>query len=162
MATTLRPGMEVLGCDGHKIGTVHRLFSGAAWHPTGETPEEIDLDPVDDDKERPGEVAPVYDAAFLGTAEYGSSQASAMAPFPTSDTPGAAPLPEGAMSFSPSNTKYMEVRHHGILGRQRETIYVPLSAVDAIVDHTITLSCTRDEAVRRYGDQPAPEEAPAG
>ena len=162
MATTLRPGMDVCGSDGQGIGKMHRLFSAAAAR-GGQDPSDIDLDPNQGDHRHLGDVAPVYDAALLGTADYGSGQISGMAPFAATDAShtGAA-TPEGAMTFSPSDTKYMEVHHHGLLGLRHASMYVPLRAVDAISEHTITLSCTRDDAMRLYGDRPAPDEFPEG
>jgi hypothetical protein len=151
--------MEVCGSDGQTIGKVHRLFSGARVHPEGVDHPDIDLDPADEDSRHLGDLASTYDAALLGSADYGSSQVSGIAPFATPDrAPGGSEMPEGAMTFSPSDTKFMEVRHHGLLGLKSETVYVPFDAVDAISPDSITLACSREDALRIYGNRPAPVE----
>jgi hypothetical protein len=158
MAITVRRGMDVCGSDGRKIGKVTRLFSGAAVHMGAHEHGDVDVTPDDGAHLILGDAPATYDAALIGNADYGSGQVSGIAPFAGPDSGhSTGETPEGAATFAPSDTKYMEVHHHGLLGRHQERIYVPFSAVEAISEDNIVLDCTYDEAARLYSDQPSLE-----
>jgi hypothetical protein len=84
---------------------------------------------------------------------------------------GIAPVPAGAGQdavsntgttggalFTPSDTKYFELKTGGVLGLGGHTWYVPFSAVASAAPEAVTLSCTKDECEERYSERPSPLE----
>lgn len=62
-------------------------------------------------------------------------------------------------TLTPSNTKYFEVHHGGILGIGGTSLYIPFSAVEAVSPgDSVTINCTADEAAQQFAQEPAPLE----
>jgi hypothetical protein len=166
-------GMEVLSADGVSIGTVARVFSAApspsghaagapAAPPSTTTP---DVAPAGRETEElafgaPGAAAlPGGFADAPGAGPY-SQSGPGMAGNAAIEYAAAEPLSAlglgGEATLTPSDTKYIEVHHGGILGLGGESFYIPFSAVSAVNgSHSLTLTCSRDECAARFAQEPA-------
>jgi hypothetical protein len=174
-AFDVRKGLDVFSSDGQKLGTVESIFSGKATAvdtgdgrftdmqaaPAGPTP--IDPDPTvassDDDA---GSVASGPEARLpvtqgLGTFNTGTettgfaggAQPAGAAVGPATEGMG------GSVTLTPSDTKYIAVKHGGFLGFGGDSLYIPFSAVeDAAPGGSITLNCTADDCGRLYNQKP--------
>jgi hypothetical protein len=170
-AFSITKGMEVYSTDGQKIGTVGELFSGVAETQDSAGTEFSDIGsspdgPVSDeartsdslaaDLGRAEGAARAYEASVGGVGSEGS------AGLPGSLAGGIVASLEGAgpgmgATLTPSDTKYFEVRHGGILGFGGEHLYVPFSAVDAVAPgDSVTLTCGLDECFNRFSRRPEP------
>lgn len=68
----------------------------------------------------------------------------------------------GAAALTPSDTKYFEVHHGGVLGFGGSSLYIPFSAVEVVSPgDSVTINCTADEAGQAYAQEPAPLETTA-
>lgn len=173
-AFDVQEGMEVFGSKGEKIGTISHIFSGAPFRTTdhqeagtGPGTESVEGSPFGRSGMGPGSEADVEIETVLvsevpiagGSTDLGGAESGGMAPvagFEGAGGAGAA-VPAGghATTFTPSDTKYFQVHHGGLLGIGGESLYIPFNAVEAITPgDCITLSCTRDEAAALYSQKP--------
>ncbi|HLJ67429.1 MAG TPA: hypothetical protein VKX16_08720 [Chloroflexota bacterium] len=148
MAQTISTGMEAYACDGTKIGAVRRLFSAEA----PAAAEAIDAGSTASSNleanefTQLSEIPATYNVGTAGSMGSGPARAAGIAPFPGPSGSGG--------DFAPSDTKYMEIRHEGMLHLHGESLYVPYSAVSSISETAVTLNCTREEAEQRYSTEP--------
>lgn len=161
---SIRQGANVRGSNGEKIGTVGDIFSGYPIPAEeGDTPaeggdvgadiaartdpENVDQTELEDMTIRPA----AYQQSGAGISRVGTEQGSGLAPFTDADPD----QPGGSVAFGPSDTKYFEVHHGGLLGIGGDMLYVPMSAVDVIdPEGNITLRVGADEARRVYAHEP--------
>jgi hypothetical protein len=168
MATTVfsvTKGMTVYASDGQKVGTVGEVLSGqpetrdsegmpyadVSFTPSGPiSPEPTAPEDVGDDQPVVQETVPApieSDGVQSGATSGGGAPAGFGAPLPDA----------GAVELTPSDTKYFEVKHGGILGIGGEHLDVPFSAVEDVAPgDSVTLKCTLDDCTRRYSERPAP------
>jgi hypothetical protein len=171
-AFSITKGMEVYSTDGQKIGTVGELLSGLPETQDSSGTEFSDIGsspdgPVSDEARTSDSVAAdlgrseggarAYEASVVGV--YGSEGSSGL---PGGPAGGIVASIEGTRAgtgatLTPSDTKYFEVRHGGILGIGGEHLYVPFSAVDAVAPgDSVTLICGLDECLSRFSRRPEP------
>lgn len=164
MADVVREGMNVEAADGKKLGKVRRLFSAAA-RPAVDGEQDVAVSDQAGDGStltHLSEMPATYNVGAAGTSGYSTAQAVGVPPVPSDTTSEAADdvdqsprVNQSSGGFAPSETKYMEVHHAGLLGFTGESIYVPFSAVAAISEDTVTLACSSGEATERYSEEPA-------
>jgi hypothetical protein len=160
--TTLREGVEVYGSDGKKIGKVGHLFSAAAEPAAddataGPSAEQAVVTGANaDEAVEVSEMPATYNVTRV-TASSGRFDSGGVPPV-TGGTPerdAAAGVEGGGVVLGPSDTKYFEVHHGGLLGIGGESLYVPFSAVNVVdADGAVTLKCTADEAASLYTERP--------
>lgn len=182
----IQDGMEVFGSDGEKVGKVSRIFSGApleAGEPSSGSPG-VDRTPTG----QPGEYNPnesasagitsVVDVGRVDRTEtvpgYGTVSGTVTGGTDVNNTSGApvgalgieetADSGTGGVALTPSDTKYLEVQHGGILGVGGQHLYVPFRAIQAVTPgESLSLKCSAEEAATLYTAQPddLPGEPPA-
>jgi hypothetical protein len=167
---SINKGMEVFDSTGAKIGTVARVFSGAP-STTDSTPTAPSAPPGTAAEYAPDgrETEELGSGALaVGTQAGGFTDAGT----PVSQGPGIAAeaageyaLTEpaaalglgGGVALTPSDTKYIEIRHGGLLGIGGEHFYVPFHAVSEVNGGlSITLNCTVDDCAAQYQQEPQP------
>jgi hypothetical protein len=157
---TVQEGVEVYDCDGKKLGKVRHFFSAA----TEASPEDVSTGPELDADARPTDqnetLTPTpMERVDSGTDASSSSLLDAHAPLVNQGMPASGEVPRMSpgMGLGPSDTKYMEVHHGGILHIGGESLYIPVKAVNTIEDDgSIVLRCTADEATQWYAQKPEP------
>lgn len=169
---TLRRGMDVFSSDGDKLGTIHRLFSAAAAPQAPTTESEVDDTGTayPDEARGPG-VQLSQGAALQSSAGAPSAGATngldfgpaiAVAAIEGNDRPSALGESDGdgdGGEFAPSDTKYFEIHHGGVLGFGGDSLYVPYSEVDSIAPNAATLKCTASDVSARYAEPPAQDKS---
>ena len=163
MATNeLRVGAEVYSNDGTCLGKVRRLFSAE--------PEAVPP-PQTSGGHDAGSSWAVSEGKIGNEAGYAERESSATLAMnrATAVDGGAAvggvPLEVDeaelgfsggqAVAFGPSDTKYLEVHHGGLLHRHSESFYVPFVAVKVIEnDGSIVLRYTTDEVAHLFSQPP--------
>ena len=164
MATaTLREGVDVYGSDGKKLGKVSHLFSaapepGPADTTTGPSAEQAVVTGANADEAVEVSEMPATFNVTRVSASSGRFDSGGVPPVPggTPERDAAAGVEGGGVVLGPSDTKYFEVQHGGLLGIGAESLYVPFSAVNVVgADGAVTLKCTADEAASLYTERPA-------
>ncbi|GAC1403905.1 MAG: hypothetical protein NVSMB52_17790 [Chloroflexota bacterium] len=184
-------GMEVYGSDGEKIGKVTHIFSAAAFTDTlgnasadaepttaygsGGTANSIassgdfgvgNSDGSDETTASVGAggaltIGGSTDSGFAGGFNSGSSGG----PLQRLGSAGVSSQSEsaaaGSASLTPSDTKYLEVHHGGVLGMGGDNLYVPFSAVQAVTNgESLTIHCSSHEAVHLFDQKPETVDVP--
>jgi hypothetical protein len=138
----LYPGMEVFDTNGEKIGTVVDVYSDR-------TVEGIDAG-ITQSTEAASEAAAGQDVSTTDDPIL-SGQATTP-PASVTSTTSAAPT-TGAEA---TGAAYFRVDHGGFLGIGAKHLYVPFSAISAVVpEENVTLSVTKDDAAQQFAEEPA-------
>jgi|SRR5579872_4802463 len=135
--TDVQTGMAVYSSDGEKLGEIKEVYPSPspASDQTGEmgTSGEIVVEAV------VAELPP--DEPVIVEAMYDTF------------VPGAGGTSSGAGSTNA--TGYFKVEHGGILGIGAKDLYIPFSAVSAVVSgDRVTVSCTQDDCIKQYETKP--------
>jgi hypothetical protein len=177
-AFNVAKGMTVYGCDGQKIGTVGELLSGQPENTDSEGTPYSDVRTTSGD---PGSGANPEaggsrqaDTTLRASPQGATDASGGLYATNLGGTPAVGVAPDDAVStgvtagdpgvtLTPSDTKYFEVKHGGILGIGGDHLYVPFSAVEAVAPgDSVTLACTLADCASRFGERPAPlQETPA-
>lgn len=158
---TLEHGMDVFSSDGQKLGTIQRLFSAA---PTATTPatadDEADTGGTGQPDTSVGTGVPAVQSAVglrsaAGSAGLDSGPATAIAAADGNDQSSGQSADQDGVDFTPSDTKYLEIHHGGVLGFGGTSFYVPYSQIETLAPDAVTLKCAAGEVESRFAQSPA-------
>lgn len=107
------------------------------------------MDVLDTNGEKIGSVKDVIDVAAYSETDSGSTNSN-----PTSGTSSG--FQTTTVTPNPSgNQRYLKVDQGGILGIGAKELYIPVSAVTAVVPNdNLTVNCTKDTCGDVYGNKP--------
>ncbi len=161
----IREGMTVFGSDGEKMGKIVHIFSAAPRR---------DLTADAADRDNPGNVTDADTAPDVqpqpeplnrppsgffepgaGTTVSNPNPNIAYGASLEGDYGNAGSDQTEAATLTPSDTKYLSVRHGGVLGIGGDLIYVPFSAVQAVnPGESVTLRSTSAESAVLFEEKP--------